>query len=131
MFVSNTSRTKILKPETQNIGSSMPRIDTVKDNYGNNFTVSSIEPVLNPRTEDGIYPGRIKVLKIFFIGKLLPTTQYLVINIPKNVFGNDKQFEITIPVKNNVTGIIRHPSSVVAVNSCDDNPRVRSIFPRR
>lgn len=119
--IKNVSKTKILKPETHDFtynqysgaGGFLARIRSIKDDYGNDFNVKSVEPKLT-KDDDGINPGETKEIRICFSGKLISTANYLKLQAPEDVFGNTKWFEVTIPLRTGVTGSIRYREQILA-----------------
>ncbi len=117
VLITNISQTKILKPDTHcfaynehtDSGGFLPQISSVEDNFGNSFHVGSIEPMIVGRLGAGINPGQTKELNVSFVGTPLPNTASLTVTVPRKVFGNDQEFEITLPLRTGVTSRIRYP----------------------
>ncbi|MCX5632220.1 MAG: hypothetical protein NTW93_00855 [Phycisphaerae bacterium] len=77
---------KIIKPSKNVYGI------YILDNFGNDLNVTDIIP----RYCDSIRPREDKLFVITFSIKPLENTRYLLIQIPKGIFGNVNPFELTI-----------------------------------
>ncbi|UCC23012.1 MAG: hypothetical protein JSW23_02775, partial [Planctomycetota bacterium] len=67
------------------------------DNFGNNLGFKSISPrYQGKKTEEGLRPGEEKIFTLEFGNKPIESTNYLIIQVPKNVFGNINPFELKI-----------------------------------
>ena len=80
------AKNKIIKPSGYIYGI------YVIDNFGNDLNVISMAP----RYCDSLRPGEEKLFTITFSIRPLDNTKYLLIQIPKGVFGNINPFELKI-----------------------------------
>jgi hypothetical protein len=66
------------------------------DNFGNDLSLTSIEPIYFGENEGGLRQGEEKLFTLKFREQPLKNTIYLLLKIPKNIFGNIAPFELKI-----------------------------------